>query len=723
MDFKKEGIIGCFLLVIFLLGIPIVFAADNYPWINTGLYENIKQPGSYSVAEANFVADHYDIAVAHLQDKSQIIKQRNPNIDILPFTGLAYISTSEQLNIPEFFNLNTQYTTSEKESIYLHYKCDVPIGSTLYKGCNLENAETGRCTGTSAQGCTSSSASWLYESRVPDPDPTYRASGWLMPNYNDVYKDYGVWRIKKIFNYYNPLAAPDGIFWDNILYLGSSSIDKTIEYWGQQDIWGQEHQRNRDYNNYFLSVKQEVENELNKPLIWMGNVNGMYWIRSYPGIGPYTTWVLNNLNYYTPESWVSPISRGEQNMPSWDYECYDMREAWEYSNNGRNHFFVMTYNFPFEGSYPDERTKIFSIAKYYLVKNSYLYYGYSDNGGGENLVGSEWNKMAEVNLGMPHVNPSGIVDFYGSSNTNRFFDWNNKNIRLDCSSYNLANVVVARYYDNGLVIARWKGNRCSSSGPECNSYVDPINYDLDGSYYFIQADGSISGPVNSVVLRTNEGALLLNACSEGEVIGTCGCDGVILNDGDFCGDEIPYCGDDECNGDETCLTCPLDCGACPGTCGDGNCDNSESCETCEQDCGICNVVYQCNDDIDNDNDGFVDYPLDSGCVWFSDNNESDPISPPIGCTNNCDAGGFTCLTDTSFSRCGYLANNCLTWTGEINCPNDYVCDDNAGCVLENNNIIGDGGVAVYALGALAVIMIGFVVWIISRKLFVRYDEW
>ncbi len=48
----------------------------------------------------------------------------------------------------------------------------------------------------------------------------------------------------------------------------------------------------------------------------------------------------------------------------------------------------------------------------------------------------------------------------------------------------------------------------------------------------------------------------------------------------------PYCGDNSCNGGETCSFCEDDCGACP-TCGDGSCNGAETCDTCETDCGAC----------------------------------------------------------------------------------------------------------------------------------------
>jgi Zn-dependent metalloprotease len=67
-------------------------------------------------------------------------------------------------------------------------------------------------------------------------------------------------------------------------------------------------------------------------------------------------------------------------------------------------------------------------------------------------------------------------------------------------------------------------------------------------------------------------------------------------------DEGPWCGDGTCNGDETPVSCPVDCGSCGdgicagdetpiscpvdcGSCGDGICAGDETPETCPADCG------------------------------------------------------------------------------------------------------------------------------------------
>ena len=50
---------------------------------------------------------------------------------------------------------------------------------------------------------------------------------------------------------------------------------------------------------------------------------------------------------------------------------------------------------------------------------------------------------------------------------------------------------------------------------------------------------------------------------------------------------LPPCGDGRCAADESCTSCPADCGFCAG-CGDGTCDMpNETCSSCPQDCSLC----------------------------------------------------------------------------------------------------------------------------------------
>lgn len=71
----------------------------------------------------------------------------------------------------------------------------------------------------------------------------------------------------------------------------------------------------------------------------------------------------------------------------------------------------------------------------------------------------------------------------------------------------------------------------------------------------------------------------------------------------------PFCGDGFCNNNETCLTCTQDCGQCSNAhCGDGECNADETCVTCEGDCGACPSV--CGNGACESDETSTNCPLD-----------------------------------------------------------------------------------------------------------------
>ncbi|MFH1106741.1 MAG: hypothetical protein V1787_02500, partial [Candidatus Micrarchaeota archaeon] len=585
-------------LSVFLLFFLNVTAFDNYPWINTFIYDNLKDSSSYTSAQASYVADHFDFASVHVSGWMQFIKQRNPDIRVLDFTGLAEISTYYKARLGHFLSLpenQGKYAAEEIEGVHLHYKCDAVINGITVPGCNARPGSPLECTGTAAPECAAiglqSSAHLLGESRMQDPDPLYQSLGWTIPNFNSrVYRDFGPWRANETIMYYPPAYPADGLWFDNILFLGSNYLNRTVEYWSSSPNSAVDLQYNDVYHDFFSHVKQGVEQYQGRQLVWLGNVNNMYWIRHD---GPYVAWMLANLRHATPESWVSPIQEGEYAMPFWDRDCSDLAEAWNYSVLFGVNLTVFTYNHPRDGAYPvpDPRTKASSIAKYYLVKNDRLFYGYAEDGNGLNdITQIYWNKLAEVDIGFPRQNPAGIVDFDGLAGTDKFFNWNSATSSPNCNVVNRQNIAVARFFTNGLVLARWKAVRCTEGqylspgycdcGPACStSYADARVYSLaneynpSGEYYRVAADGTLSAqPANSVTLATNEAALLFNVCAEGEVPSgsACGCGGEALGEGGWC------CGGQPriiCRSDSDCINNP----------GGGVCFNPA---TCDSYCGL-----------------------------------------------------------------------------------------------------------------------------------------
>jgi hypothetical protein len=123
--------------------------------------------------------------------------------------------------------------------------------------------------------------------------------------------------------------------------------------------------------------------------------------------------------------------------------------------------------------------------------------------------------------------------------------------RLDCTPLNTVTTVAGCYNEQGKIY-----RACAAQA------ISPL--DKDGTY----CDCTLTCP---------------DVCGDGQCNGdetcrTCPAD---------CGECPPQCGDGQCNGDETCGTCPDDCGECSPRCGDGQCNGDEACDTCPDDCGEC----------------------------------------------------------------------------------------------------------------------------------------
>lgn len=54
-----------------------------------------------------------------------------------------------------------------------------------------------------------------------------------------------------------------------------------------------------------------------------------------------------------------------------------------------------------------------------------------------------------------------------------------------------------------------------------------------------------------------------------------------------CPELVVMCGNKQCDKNESCTSCPQDCGACKIVCGNGKCEKGETCKTCPMDCGGC----------------------------------------------------------------------------------------------------------------------------------------
>ena len=136
---------------------------------------------------------------------------------------------------------------------------------------------------------------------------------------------------------------------------------------------------------------------------------------------------------------------------------------------------------------------------------------------------------------------------------------------------------------------------CTSGGCPTGTYVCNSESGCcdSGTVYPVDDPDPENPPVNTC----GDGS-----CGDNETCDSCPSDcGVCCGDGSCaygetclsceidcgaCPPSGPFCGDGFCNADELCDGCTADCGLCP-MCGDHSCNGFETCLDCEEDCGVC----------------------------------------------------------------------------------------------------------------------------------------
>lgn len=100
------------------------------------------------------------------------------------------------------------------------------------------------------------------------------------------------------------------------------------------------------------------------------------------------------------------------------------------------------------------------------------------------------------------------------------------------------------------------------------------------------------------------------------------------------------CGDGACSSDETCSSCPDDCGVCTASCGNGTCDADESCSSCLEDCGPCPA--SCGDGTCGPDETCSSCPEDCGrCPSSCGDSICGPGEDPTSCPEDCYSASCT----------------------------------------------------------------------------------
>jgi len=161
-------------------------------------------------------------------------------------------------------------------------------------------------------------------------------------------------------------------------------------------------------------------------------------------------------------------------------------------------------------------------------------------------------------------------------------------------------------------------------------------------------------------------AKVCNICHEGEEGDLCDCNEECKSNvcKGLCQGSGPICGNELCDGNENCETCPDDCGceepeACIDqsctTCGNGVCENAEI-GSCKKDCAWCGDGL-----CEKDEEGICDE--DCGVCGDGTCSPNEDCCLDCGCEN-----GLTCI------------NNLCVEQGD--CKSNIDCDDNNACTTD-----------------------------------------
>jgi hypothetical protein len=167
-----------------------------------------------------------------------------------------------------------------------------------------------------------------------------------------------------------------------------------------------------------------------------------------------------------------------------------------------------------------------------------------------------------------------------------------------------------------------------------------------------------SCPVDCGTCSSNCGDGICSGVGYGETCSTCAAD---------CSACTPTCGDGSCNSDETHATCA---GDCPATCGDGVCLGGESCLTCVQDCGGCSST--CGDHVCADDESYLSCSAD--CGPSCGDGICDPYETSESCDRDCARPVWVGCGIEAFcsgdGECQGSPPDCGAWSG---CGDEAMC--------------------------------------------------
>lgn len=444
--------------------------------------------------QAQFVASHFDVWRGQ-GNYARDILEWNPNIVLAWGLNVRAIAEPEALEI--FSAQNPQY---DREEYFLHYRYDTRL-ETDYGPIDIPGYDPHciQCPGSSAR-------TWV-ESRVPDRTNP----GWMVPNPRS--RGLAHFYAESAHNRHDWYGEVGGIFWDwsagFVLHL-DNKLENTWEYEGQvSDSWFV-HPSIDDFIGIIDSVSVQYRERYPDEPERLTIANGIagFWMYDRPEGNDYRQAVLGSSG--TRMIWMEMgMVFGERNQPSSQFLHTDLHLKYMKDLPVLMQHKPCAIQLRVRDTEPTDRDKLFALGYAYLFNEperfaiSYVVEG-QDGNPNYGIETSHWLGPAiEHDIGLPIVNPPGVVDINGNAGTSVFYQWASGD---DPGNEWRRYTIFAREYENALVLVKVR------QGAEgVWDETTATEHALGRFYSPLRADGTLGEPGPGVVLRNNEAAILIRA--------------------------------------------------------------------------------------------------------------------------------------------------------------------------------------------------------------------
>jgi hypothetical protein len=464
------------------------------------LFRNVLDDG-----EVNWRAAHNDLLIGMAPDRVDMTRAANRNIKVF-----GYLNVRQHASVDEVESWAAAHGY-DPEDFFLHYQRDMVVGG--YESVVLvDGYGPGVVPGWNPDPSPSdppASATEKKQSRVPGR-AVHVEDPWYMVNIeNPGCRQFMQERAAVIvdgseYGFEYAEGPLDGILTDVALYypmFNEGFINMTCEY---HDVPLDD---NHPYALAFATFEPELQRALNARFTGsvdvMPNFGHVFWL-FYPN--PLAEYVKDAMDWFWGEVWITFYdTNGPYKGPdrTVTYEAdYENSIANVVRQTRRGDRIVLGAQ---DLSADTDRGKLFTLALYYLVHNRNTYYSYqtvSSHQKVEPLQEWQWNPAVQYDIGAPAAVPAGVSDFDGRTGTTEHYVFASGPDPYDST---LTYSVLARNFTKGIVLAKMMPMGSVADAQSATTHP------LDGTYYPLRSDGTLGQPVTQVILRNNEGAILIRS--------------------------------------------------------------------------------------------------------------------------------------------------------------------------------------------------------------------